>query len=253
MKTILGVTAMCFCLLTVAGCSSQTNKQVAEKEVSRMESDENMVVSDWFRKGYFVHENYILNSLLLKMLGLFTVLWLAGSIYFIVWCFQNDGGTPGPDELLQQTPIPYLIGYVLMFVIWVVFWFIAGIVISIVSPSSYIPFDFAGFLTLVGINVAIVAYFSFLLINKVKTKSPVPEQAATPNVIINTKGPSSRHKRVLRAMLKALFVAVASAVGAKIGGWIGGVLVFVISAGMSAFFEMPPSEADHSQRNDPQT
>jgi hypothetical protein len=46
-------------------------------------------------------------------------------------------------------------------------------------------------------------------------------------------------------MAKALFVAIASGIGAKIGGWIGAVVVFVIFAGVSAYFEIPSSSAEN--------
>jgi hypothetical protein len=49
----------------------------------------------------------------------------------------------------------------------------------------------------------------------------------------------------VRRMVKALLVAVATGLGSQAGGWVGGVIVFVLSAGLSAYYEIP--DAAHSQ------
>jgi hypothetical protein len=129
-----------------------------------------------------------------------------------------------------------------------------GLAIPLFS-AFYSPFWFVGFLLTVGLWTVALSIAGVLLIHWLARsmlggtgKWGSGRTAAASTTVMGAKVPAAtRRRRMVHAMMKALFVAVASGNGGKIGGWIGGVLVFVISAGVSAYFEIPFADTDHSQ------
>lgn len=244
--------------VVATGCSAVAdNDASADQEIKRLQSDNTMVVSDWYRKGYFKGAQrqegservVVYNKTLISMLGLHAILWLCMSVYTqhsVVSRANSKWGNNHPARVWQFDVGPwkvkgssiavtmYLVGNLALMVAWVAFWLLGDVLISIVSPGSYIPFDFVGFLTLVGFYGTTIAYFVSQLMR--------PMAAASGSG--GSTGAAGGAPRVVRAMLKALFVAVASGIGGKLGGWIGGMLVFVLSAGVSAIFELPSHDHD---------
>ncbi len=233
-----GLILACFCLLFMTGCSFQPSHEAADVELIKIQSDQSMVVSEWYRQGYFVGGNFVLNSICLKMLGVHAVLWIGMTIY-IERRLRRANRLRLHDHPVARLLFHYLLGYLFLATVCLLFWWSGGILVSIWSPNRHLPFDFACFLALAAIYAAVAAYVAVLLINKVRGR-PQPTLAIAPS------GPvTSRSGRMVRAMLKAAFVALASGIGGQIGGWIGGTLVFVISVGVSAFFGIPAPQIHH--------
>jgi hypothetical protein len=257
MRSSLGLIVVYACLL-MAGCSGVAqNYNSADQEVLKLQNDPHMVASDWYRKGYITHpideqgRIGIFNSVFLKMLGLHAILWLFMAIYiqvnlksawqvrhpntnifmkFAFWCYSPQGADM---QMKSVGAFMYFAVNLPLAAIWVAFWLLGGVIIPIFYPDAYMPFDFVGFLTLVGFYATIAAYLASRLM---RSSSSSSMSTSTGNI--------SGAGRTVRAMAKALFVAVASGVGGKLGGWIGGILVFVLSAGVSAFFELPSQDHD---------
>jgi hypothetical protein len=249
MRTIGACVVLCFCLLMAAGFASYKWKSPAEDELAEFQSDTNMVVSDWYRKGYFIlefdgHFYWLVNSIFLKMLGFHVLIWIVATFYIM----SRTGAITDREGLFLVT---YFGSYVVLLALSLAFWMVGGILISNFLPDRWIPFDFLAFLTLVGTYAAIAAYLASMAIGRIgKRGGEMEYQPSSARVVVVGVPRATRRGRVLRAMMKSLFVAVASAIGGKIGGWIGGVLVFVISAGVSTWFELP-SDLDPSHHHEP--
>jgi len=278
MKGSLGILGLMACLL-VAGCHSHPEREAAEKELQKIQSDNDMVMSEWYRNGYFIFEinngKYILNHFLLRLIGIHALSWLCLMIYLMVrpdppsdnrglpsiidfldrlgkWCCGVDGFN-GPVLGISAWLI---LTNALLFAIWVILWLFVGIVIDVFVPNTYVTFDYVGFFTLIGLYAAIAATIVVRVINSISAhtqsdaRSKVDGSLGEPTSSSVRSRALIRRGRMVRAMLKALFIAVASAIGSKLGGWIGGVLVFVISAGVSAFLECPSADSGQPQHPD---
>jgi hypothetical protein len=264
MRSVGGVVVFCLCLLSVGGCapSKQQNEEAeakVKKELADLQADRNMLVPDWYRAEYtYWVSGYgignIQNKHIWRMLGLHLLLWLFVSMGIGWYSESKEWGDGG-----EVAPMAFGIGTVGLLALWVVVWLLCSILVPIFAPGSYIPFSFLGFLLTAGLWIAVISVGGVLLIHllarnmiggKVTWGSGANEPASSS--VMGVRIPAAtRRGRILRAMLKALFVAVASAIGGRIGGWVGGILVFVISAGVSSYFELPPSDTDHSHHPDP--
>lgn len=280
MRKSISVVVCYSCLLTVGCADKKQIAERRSKEVEEWKSDKNMLVPDWYRAEYdFSTELGGLwgdgasgNKLAWKMLGLHLILTMVATMIVVPRLNASDktgnGEKPsgGEQNALDGWWVFYGLSQFVLLVLSVAVWLLAGIVVPIFSSGSYIPFSFIGFLLMVAGWVAAVSVGAVLFIHSVawsksgeKVGGGSRQSNLSPPNVINVAAiqpvdgrqqdvtvvktmTATRRGRMLRAMMKAGFVAVVSAIGAKLGGWIGGVLVFVISAGVSAYFELPHSD-----------
>ena len=257
MRGVIYTVAVCFCVFVASGCgpsqavleaNQKANETACLKEIADLQADSNMLAPDWWRKGYSYtgtewqaaskkagEGGFVYNHLLWRMLALHLVLW--GVFSTVVGA--NHHGYNG-DEVGWITFIAGTLG---LAAVWVVVWLLCSIIIPIFSPGSYLPFSFTGFLLTAGLWVTVIAFGGVLLIHY------LARQATGGTVRWGTGGSSStrdatRAGRVFRTMAKALFVSIATGIGGQLAGWLGGVLVFVITTGVCAIFEITPPPAD---------
>jgi hypothetical protein len=117
---------------------------------------------------------------------------------------------------------------------WLLSWFLYGLIPLLLAVFStedyYVPYGFISYCLHAVTHIAGFAMLTLVSLRMLAGKRPESATGAT------STQPVSRAVYVLRALAKAFLIAIVTGTASYIGGVIGGGIVFVVSAGLAAFF-----------------